>query len=885
MNTNPAPGRGERGVTLIEILVAVAIFAVAAIIALTVFDLSQKSFKKGENQTENQQAVRIAFDRLAADLRMTGFNYNPDGSKTRPDEQIEAAFDTAVVIRADFDAEDPVASLTPESTMHGTDFLSVSIGNDEIVAYVLAKQDGSSTDSLSFRADISNPRDGTLETVTIPNVAMVHDDPPYTLFRVTFNNDDGTFGSGAFFTRTPLIENVYSMSFRYYDQVGVQANSTFDLTTVADDIGGTEVPAARVARDGIRRFGIELVGMTRDPDMTWRDESDPIAATQPFRKFTLTSDIQPRNIGLVGIQDLNQDVTPPSQPGAPTLVEGHCGGLLVRWAPNPADEGVAYYRVNFSTASGTVGATRNSNNNYYYLGGLVHDTTYYVTIQAVDPAGNVSIPSVEVSETTTNSNQPSRPVNLVASTTLNGAVDLTWDPVTTNDSDSPSEDPASPRIRDLAGYRLYRDGNLLADESVLGVSTSPSFADTQVVNCRTYRYEVRAVDTCGVDSNDSDRADGNGTTAVLPATPGGLQAFFYGLKDVSLQWYPTETDVNEDAIFIDSYNVYRSDPLPVETLVPPDDAFKLRTTVTGLTEYVDPNGGDFLPGVYTRFYKVAAIDDCGNESVLSPPVQPLCAFSGSVVFDTPRDQQPVAGVVPVQVSVVGGSDVYTKVELTFRHRIDGTQTTVEVAGPGPSWVYDWLADPPGPYTITATVYNSLECGKSAEIDVAAGYDVGCCLSPPNPELKPIVMTCEGRGAVKCAALQYEVINNNCLTAVAVESMAIRWKDVTGNDPKLSGVLFDGSLIWNAIALSSPATNTFSDPKPTIGIDRDATDPVVVNYVFDNNMAERTPSGAQRNVLTTTYGFRLLDENGAPTSITGVCGPETGMFDDMIVEVP
>jgi hypothetical protein len=210
---------------------------------------------------------------------------------------------------------------------------------------------------------------------------------------------------------------------------------------------------------------------------------------------------------------------------------------------------------------------------------------------------------------------------------------------------------------------------------------------------------------------------------------------------------------------------------------------------------------------------------------------------------------------------------------------------VEVAGPGPSWVYNWLADPPGPYTITATVYNSFGCGKTAEIDVAAGYDVGCCLSPPNPELKPIVLTCEGRGSAKCGTLEYEIINNNCLTAVAIERMAVRWKDVTGNDPKLAGVLFDRSLIWNAISLGSPATNTFSDPKPSIGIERDATDPVVVNYVFDKNMAERTPDGAQRNLLTTTYGFRLLDETGAPTSITGVCGPETGMFDAMIVEVP
>jgi type II secretory pathway pseudopilin PulG len=356
--------------TLLEILIALVIFVVAAIIALTVYDLSRKSFKKGENLTEQQQSVRIAFDRLAADLRMAGFNYNPDGAANRPDEQIEAAFDTAIVIRADFDAEDPTAAATPEDTMIGTDFLSVSIGNDEIAAYVLAKPDGSSTGSLVFAADISNPRDGSVETVTIPNVAMVQDDPPYTLYRITFNNDDSTFGAASFFTRTPLIENVYSMNFRYFDQVGVQQNSTFDLTTVVDDIGGAETPDPLRERNAIRRFGVDLVGMTADPDPQYFDPDDPITATQRHRKFSLTSDIQPRNIGLIGVKDLTADVTPPSKPATPTLAPGHCGGILVSWSPNPTEDEVAYYRVNFSTTAGGVSASRNSNSTFYFLGGL-----------------------------------------------------------------------------------------------------------------------------------------------------------------------------------------------------------------------------------------------------------------------------------------------------------------------------------------------------------------------------------------------------------------------------------------------------------------------------------------------------------------------------------
>lgn len=892
-NSRRTRTRDERGVTLIEILVAVAIFAVAAIIALTVFDLSRRSFKKGENLTENQQAVRIAFDRLAADLRMTGFNYNPDGAANRPDEQIEAAFDTAVVIRADFDAEDPIASQTPESTLIGSDFLSVSIGNDEIVAYVLAKPDGSSAGNLTFRADISTPRDGTLETVTIPNVAMVQNDPPYTLYRVTFDNDDASFGSAGFFVRTPLIENVYSMNFRYYNQVGVQANTTFDLTTIADDIGGLDVPAARIARAGIRRYGVELVGMTRDPDPTWIDEADPIAATRPFRKFTLTSDIQPRNIGMVGAKDLAADVTPPTQPATPTVIPGHCGGLMIAWSPNPTEDEVAYYRVNYSLTSGVLGTSRTANSNRYYLGGLNHATTYYVTIQAVDGSGNVSVPSSEASTTTTNVNTPLAPANVTASTTLNGVVAVEWDAVTQNTSSDPSQDPAAPLLRDLEGYRVYRgisgsfgNATLLADESVLQRSANPSFPDDTVVNCRDYNYWVTAVDACGVESDESIRVTGNATTSNAPSTPQNVQAFWSGLTDARVEWEAVTTDDQGEAIYVDSYRIYKTPAYPIGVLLPPEDAFALASTAVDTTVWTDSSA---VPdtSLYTVFYKVSAIDDCGNESILSPAVQPNCAFAGNVAFSTPSDGQPVAGVVPVVFSATsGGTETYLKASLTFTHRTTGAATTVPLETPGPTWTYDWLADPPGPYTITATVVNDLGCSKTARIEVAAGFDVGCCLSPPNPELNPILLECTGSGGSKCAELDYEVINNNCLTAVAIERMEIRWVDNTGNDPKLTGVLFDGSFIWNpAIPVPRPASNAFSDPKPSISIDRDALSPVRVTYTFDANMGERLGQNRTANTLTTTYSFRLLDDLGQPTSITGVCGPSTGMFDNMIVDVP
>jgi hypothetical protein len=236
---------------------------------------------------------------------MAGFNYNLDGDDSRPDGQIEAAFDTAIVIRADFDHGNPSLVATPEASLAGGAFDTVSVGNDEIVAYVLAKPDGSSTGTLTFEADVKDaPRDGGVETVSISEVALVHDDPPYNLYRISLSNDLGTWGSDRFAVRTLLAENIRSLTFRYFDSSGNPLNSTFDLATASDDIGGGEASSQILRRSSIRRIELDLVGLTRDPDLGWRDPNDSDPATRAHRKFELKGDITLRNGGMVGLQDL-----------------------------------------------------------------------------------------------------------------------------------------------------------------------------------------------------------------------------------------------------------------------------------------------------------------------------------------------------------------------------------------------------------------------------------------------------------------------------------------------------------------------------------------------------------------------------------------------------
>ncbi len=427
--------RYQRGLSLAEVLVAVTVMAIAGTVALFLYDASRKSFQKGENATEQQQAVRIAFYELSKDLRLAGFNYNPDGEDDDPDEPIEAAYDTAVVIRADFDAEDPTRSGTPEDTLAGGAHGAVSVGNDEIVAYVLAND--SSRDTLRFEADVKDvPRDGIVETVEIPNVALVQSNPPYTLYRITLK-EASDWGGASFVTRTPLVDDVYSMTFKYS---GVEGS--------LGAVGGADTPAARSTRGEIRRIDVALKGLTHDPDLTWADPNDTNPATRSHRKFLLSGAVTPRNLGKKGMQDLGPgvgggrtlgwDTTPPQKPGPPTLVVGHCDGLYITWPSNPPADRVAAYRVNYGTISGRPNAHRTLAATATYLSGLTNATNYYVTVQATDAAGNWSVPSDEQSAVTTNASTPKAPGGVVASLDRDDGVRLTWTAVTQNTTSDPT---------------------------------------------------------------------------------------------------------------------------------------------------------------------------------------------------------------------------------------------------------------------------------------------------------------------------------------------------------------------------------------------------------------------------------------------------------------
>ncbi|HEX2120789.1 MAG TPA: prepilin-type N-terminal cleavage/methylation domain-containing protein [Thermoanaerobaculia bacterium] len=70
----------QRGFTLSEILVAVAIFTIIVVAALLLYDRSNKVFKQANEAAEMQQNTRVAFEKIVSEVRMAGFDYKRAGT-------------------------------------------------------------------------------------------------------------------------------------------------------------------------------------------------------------------------------------------------------------------------------------------------------------------------------------------------------------------------------------------------------------------------------------------------------------------------------------------------------------------------------------------------------------------------------------------------------------------------------------------------------------------------------------------------------------------------------------------------------------------------------------------------------------------------------------
>jgi prepilin-type N-terminal cleavage/methylation domain-containing protein len=633
--------RRQRGFTLTEILVAISIFSIVMIAALVMYDRNSRVFKSGVENADAQQNTRVAFDKLVADLRMMGYDYDRDGFPTtavatvwqantaydpgniiipttpngftylcitggtsgasqpswsttvgevfsdgatvswqtsttsnqfqQPDEQLEYAGPTAITLRGNFDYEIDSANENGREVTTGyqsAQFPVVTTANDEIVTYALvSKTAAANDDSISFYVDMnaagSSPSrtaypGGTAERqVTINGVDTSNANPPYTLYRITFDDQ-------AREVRTPMADNIRSMVFKYY-QDGQGVTPLQDLAG-ADVSDGTAVlglgqydpttpnalVAQRVVRTRVKSVRLTLVGMTEAPDYEYQDTTD-LASLVNFRKYRLESLVAPRNVGKRGLRE--QDT---NAPGAPTLTRvgfGHCGLVRVQWTAPVAGGAVEQYAVLYDTD--LVGGFANTQSVGLTFEAVIPipptqiSQTWYFTVAAQNSFGTTPSLVTPFSGIPLNRTKP-EPVTAINATPSASAISLTWDLPAANVSGQdllswepgsvPEVDPngiPNAEITDGAAaiVRVFRgataafapvpppaaNANTVWTETSTGLNIPLAdvatrtvvWSDLSAAHCTDYFYRVQVLDHCGYDVTENFAAP-NGFSDYYP---------------------------------------------------------------------------------------------------------------------------------------------------------------------------------------------------------------------------------------------------------------------------------------------------------------------------------------------------------------------------------
>jgi prepilin-type N-terminal cleavage/methylation domain-containing protein len=101
----PVPFRGQDGFTLVELMVAMSIFLLILVGIFQVFDPSRNAYSVSERKLDVQQNARVAMDRMARQIRMTGyFPENVDNNNANDlSNPIQVATESALAVAGDLD--------------------------------------------------------------------------------------------------------------------------------------------------------------------------------------------------------------------------------------------------------------------------------------------------------------------------------------------------------------------------------------------------------------------------------------------------------------------------------------------------------------------------------------------------------------------------------------------------------------------------------------------------------------------------------------------------------------------------------------------------------------------------------------------------------------
>jgi hypothetical protein len=838
----------QKGMSLIEAMVAVLVFTVVFMAALALYQSANKAYMATDAATIQQQNARYALDRIGETMRDAGANYNPTGALNIPDEQVEGAWEAAIWVRGDFDN-------SAETALQTATFPLVTTGNDEIVGYVLMKN-GAGTIPISIKADLGTAggRTATLSGTTVTgettktlNVASStlagETDPPYQLARVTFN-DDGTFNTKI------VADNIFRLSFTYFDKNGaaVAINSGAD--------------ADRATRATIRKIGVNLITMAdrADPGYTDPNTYSPAeaAATKTYRKFSLSEQILAVNLGVVGARHL---LVPAITIGAPpsfTVCTGHDFSYYFSWAPS-ATSGIIAYNIHVDSVTPVLSLDLPVAGFTEYRWRQPDRTARAFTFSVAAQSGiSISPYSPTVTKTawhdTTNS-IPSVPANVAGTGGTGNTMAVSWDPVVTSTGTitnstacttagtgaGVSAPPATwnNEAPDLSYYEVYRglfptiasgaslvpSATTRVDNKTVGsIVNTPhpstnAFVDNTAAPCAQYFYAVKAFDTADL------VAPGNGSTAmtatakyipaagVTPAkpaapTPVGAVVHSGGNYTVTLKWTAVGTDSTGAPAATAHYQVVREKKIGLGAWTVDNTSQVYEVTQMSAAQVIpDTSGGQ--PVTYR--YAINAVYDCGtignsDRSNTSDYYYLTCTPPVANTFDITNPQDgvavPAAYISSITPQVTVGSTGWTGATAFITDQGGNTVwtgtatfTTSGVKSFSPAWdITSVPSGPTVPYTLTAT--GALAGGCSVTDVSNFTLDTSGC------NLQITAAAYSGSGSNLTTELTF-TINNPCgVSTVPLSALTFTWGGVTTSPAR-----YVTSIVVGSTTVATPTSTT------------------------------------------------------------------------------
>lgn len=763
----PAARDGERGFTLIEMLVSIVIVAVLSFGLFRIFTSTNETYKRGTENIDGQQNARAALNWIAKELRgAKGFNQADANRVAFVSDQY-----TTNQIRAfqlDVDDQDGDGSTSELLLVRSPlDDGTPGVAMDEIAVGV---------DSLAFTYRGANG------AVTTARAAV--QEVEIFLFATGQAMRDGDVDESHGARQVGMSTRVRCRN------LGKSVPTGGDVTPPADPAGlvvnmacGTaSLSWTANAEDDIAGYYLHYsAGAGGSPySGTGADQgASPIFVSGT--SYTLTglaqgstyyfavTSIDASDNGSSYSNEVSGTPADANAPVAPSNLTGRVVGnseIQLSWTP-AAEWDISYYEISWydDVDAGVVNAD-STQESTIILTGLNRNAVHYCSVAAVDNCGNRSPFSAEITITMVPCEEdvtfPEIPENF---STIAGDefVKLVWDPVPDTD---------------VVGYQVYFQDAGGGFSSTLLVGNVTQYSVYGLENGTPYDFQVAALDGCGHLGGYTGQLQATpefcGDNVAPPSVPLNVAAWDVGLGDqIEVSW-TASTDGD-----ILGYKIYYGPDSGNYTNIY-DAGDDINVTLTGL-----PASDDY-------FFVVTAYDVCGNESAKSDEASATatwgCVCPPTISTSTPANFAIVSGVVDWWVSADACSSLDVA-KVVFE--IDGSVRYVDYTAPyqfgdfGSGWSSQ--LETGGAHTLVATAIDENGCEAADTVAVYvdnSGLGVSC-LGIESDALVQTVGTYNEQ-------LQVEVTNLSAIDTYYVDAISLDWSDPT-HFPYM--IFIDGSLVW------------------------------------------------------------------------------------------